>query len=86
MRKFRRSLWTVYIAFNMLWTSILFFGIARQRESTSSLVGRYAKRGNRVALIAEKVINWLHPDEPDHCRVTNADEDEVREAWYEPWD
>jgi hypothetical protein len=81
--RFKRSLWTVYIALNMLWTSILFFGIARHRESTSSLVGRYAMKGNRVALVAEKFINWLHQDEPNHCRVTYCDEEEVRDEWYE---
>lgn len=81
--KLKRSLWTVYIALNMLWTSIIFFGIARHRESTSSLVGRYATKGNKVALLAERVINRMHPDEPNHCRATWCDEEEMRDEWYD---
>lgn len=88
MKRLRRSLWTVYIAINMLLTSILFFGIARHRESFSSLVGRYARKGNPVALVAEIIVNALHLNEIDHCRVTAADEDAVRRVWYgqEDWD
>lgn len=81
--KLKRSLWTVYVAFNMLLTSILFFGIARHRESFSSVVGRYAMKGNRLALIAETAVNWLHPHEPNHCRVTAFDEDAMRRLWYQ---
>ena len=88
MKRLKCSLWTVYIAINMLLTSILFFGIARHRESFSSLVGRYARQGNYLALIVEIIVNALHLDEVDHCRVTAADEDEVRRVWYnqEDWE
>lgn len=67
----------------MLWTSIIFFGVARHRETTSSVVGRYAMRGHKWALFMEKIINWLHKHEPNHCRVTYCDEEEVRDEWYD---
>ncbi len=87
MARFRRSVWCVYIALNMLVVSIVFFPWARERETFSSVVGRSVLLLHegpipfRLAELLEYFINWLHRD-PDHCVNTFLEEQEVRDMWY----
>lgn len=85
MARFRRSVWCVYIALNMLVVSILFFPWSRERETFSSIVGRSSVHEGPIPwLIADKLsdfINWIHNDR-HHCIDTYTDEQDVRDQWY----
>lgn len=72
-----------YVVGNMLICSLLFFPWARPRETISGLIGRWSYedgRRGRFARIAARVIDFMYFWEPDHCRITAAQEAEARKA------
>jgi hypothetical protein len=85
LARFRRSVWCVYIALNMLCVSILFFPWSRERETFSSIVGRSVIYEGPIPPCVAEVLEWfidlIHRDE-GHCLRTFMEEQEVRDVWY----
>lgn len=69
------AIFNLYLACNMLIASLVPGG--RPRETISGRVGRCWPDG-RLA----RLIDALHPWEPDHCRLTAAEEKLARCVLY----
>lgn len=66
------------IALNMLWCAFLLWPWGTwPRETISGFFGRNAVK-HRVAFYIARFIDWLHPQEPNHCGVTAWMEHEAR--------
>lgn len=73
----------VGIALNMLVVAVFIGAYAYRRETISGFVGRYAAGGYKWARRVSRIIDKLHPHEPNHCQVTFYCEHSARQAaWF----
>lgn len=69
------------LAFNMLWCSLLLWPWGTlPRETISGFFGRQDSAGKRWAAAIARLIDWLHPHEPNHCAETARMERDARIA------
>lgn len=68
------------LAFNMLWCALLLWPFGTlPRETISGFFGRCAAV-HPIARSIAALIDWMHPNEPDHCRETARMERDARIA------
>jgi hypothetical protein len=73
-------LFNVYVACNMLLCAVFAFGKSRPRETISGCLGRVYEdavelgKDRPVVKCFARLVDWIYFWEPDHCRVTAAQE------------
>ena len=71
----------IIVACNQLCCSVLFFSVARPRETFCGLIGRYASDGNKfAAFIGPHIEKWFHKSET--CKEIYEKEEKARDILY----
>ena len=80
-RRAYRAIYHLRLALNMLWCALLLWPFKTMpRETVSGFLGRNYANGRFVRLA--KFVDWVHPNETDHCINTAILEAKAREALY----